>query len=258
MVFGFAMIIRNKKPLSAILPIAAAGTILLWVRFEYGLMFITAVPIALCFRYKSNPIGRIAATITVILLGVIIFFYQFNQLTSKAEFLLDKSIAKIAKNDEQLRLEAIEKIYMSRGPLRLLNIPLAMLNLPPKNLHHIYTEEEKLYDIVKLSDIYQWWLPLPFLIIGTIIIIGRRTEFLAFLLPYITVISISALLLGGLTADFLRYRDSLAPVAFIIIGVGIESFITSPKGWKNKIIIGVYTAFVLLAVYFYVRDFGTI
>jgi hypothetical protein len=251
-VLGFAMIIRSKKLIPAIVAVAAGGAVLLWVRVEYGLMFITAVPVALCFRYKSSPIKIITVAAMVILFGVIIFTYQFNQMADKAEYLLNKFSI---ENDDPVRLEVMEEIYKSRGLLRIVNIPLAVLNLPPKNLHCIYTEENKLYDIIRLADIYQWWLPLPFLIIGTVITIGRRREFLVLLLPYIIVISIAALLLGGLTADFLRYRDSLAPVTFIIIGVGIESFITEKKTWKNIIILSVYALFALLAVYFYIRDF---
>jgi hypothetical protein len=247
------MIIRNKKLLLAMLPITAATIILLWVRFEYGLMFIAAVPTALCFKGKSDFIKKIAAITGIIIFSAIIFIYQFNNLAKKAESLLDKYT--ITRQSEQARLETMDKIYKSRGPLRLLNIPLAMLNLTPKNLHHIYTDENKLYDIVLLSDIYQWWLPLPFLIIGAVIIIGRRTDFLGLLVPYIIALITSALLLGGLTADLLRYRDSLVPVAFIVIGVGVESFSTSPKGWKNKVIITAYSLFVLLAIYFLIRDF---
>jgi hypothetical protein len=63
------------------------------------------------------------------------------------------------------------------------------------------------------------------------------------------------MLLGGLEPNLLRYRDSLAPIAFIIIGTGIETFITSPKSWKHRIILTVYALFVLLTVYFYIRDF---
>lgn len=253
-VFGFVMIIRNKKPITSILSITTAIAILMWIRFEYGLIFITAIPIAICFRHKNNLVGKTAAVLSMILLSAIIFSYQFNKLIYKAEELLDART--IIKQGEQLgKLEAMDKIYKSRGPLRILNIPLVLLNLPPKNLHHIYSEENKLYDIVRLADIYQWWIPLPFLIIGAIVIFIKRTEFLAFLLPYIVGTSIAALLLGGLQGDTIRYRDSLAPVAFIIIGTGIESFMASPKGWKNRIITAVYIVFVLLAVYFYIRAF---
>jgi hypothetical protein len=248
-VFGFAVIIRNKKLFLAVLSITAAILVLLWVRFEYALVFIAAVPIALCFMYKSNSIGKIAAVIMVIVLGVIIFAYQFNQLAHKAGNLYDKyTITKRGQGGRLESVEVIDTIHKSRGPLRLLNIPLAMLNPPPRNLHHIYTAEKKLFDIVVLSDIYQWWLPLPFLIIGIIIIISRKTEFLAFLLPYLLAISIAAMLLGGLEVDTLRYRDSLAPIAFIIIGAGIESFTASPKGWKNSIIMAVYAGFVICTV----------
>jgi hypothetical protein len=236
MVFGFTMIIRNKKPIAATLLIMAATALFAWIRPEYGLMFTAAVPIAICFRHKNITVGKIAAVLLTILLGAIVFVYQSNKLTQRAERLFDKYT--ITKRDQRDKLEAVkamDTIHKSRGPLRLLNIPLAILNPPPRNLHHIYTTEKKLFDIVVLSDIYQWWLPLPFLIIGSIVIITKRIEFLAFLLR-------------GLRGDILRYRDSLAPVAFIIIGVGIESLLTIPKNWKNRIIIAVYAGFVICAV----------
>lgn len=251
-VFGFVMIIRNKKLLSAILPITTAAIILLWVRFEYSLMFISAIPVAICFRHKGNPVGKTAAILSLILLSTIIFFYQFEQLTNKAEDMLDKyTLKERGKGGRLETVEIIDSIHKSRGPLRLLNIPLALLNPPPKNLHCIYTEENKLYDIVRLADIYQWWILLPFLAIGAIAVIIKRTEFLAFLLPYIAVISISALLLGGLQGGVLRYRDSLAPAAFIIVGAGIEDFITLPKSWKNRIIIAVYAVFFIYAYLYF-------
>jgi len=253
--FGFTMIIRNKKLFWAALSIATATIMLAWFRFEYSLLFIAAVPIAICFRHKSNPAGKTVAVLSLILLGMIIFFYQFNQLTHKAESLFDKyTLAERGQGGRLETVRAIDTIHKSRGPLRLLNIPFALLNPPPKNLHLIYTAENKLYDLVQKADIYQWWLPLPFLIIGTCMIITRRMEFLAFLLPYIVVIIISALLLGGLQGGVLRYRDSLAPIAFIIIGAGIEAFIIQPKGWKNRIIIAVYAVFVAYA-YLYFRLF---
>jgi hypothetical protein len=252
-IFGFAMIIRNKKPITAILSITAAIVIFMWIRLEYGLMFIAAIPVAICFRHKSNPAGKTAAVLSMILLGIIIFFYQFNKLTDKAEALFDRYTS--AEKTNIARLDVMDKIYKSRGPLRLLNIPFALLNLPPKNLHCIYTAENRLYDSFLLASIYQWWIPLPFLIIGTCLIITRRTELLALLLPYTIAIITSALLIGGLQTDILRYRDSLAPIAFIIIGAGIEGFLISPKSWKNRIIVTVYTIFVMLAVYFYIRDF---
>jgi len=75
------------------------------------------------------------------------------------------------------------------------------------------------------------------------------------LIPYLTAVSVSAVLLGGLQVDFLRYRDSLVPMAFLITGFGIQGFLKEPAGWKNKTILGVYGVFVLLAAYFYIRDF---
>jgi hypothetical protein len=74
---------------------------------------------------------------------------------------------------------------------------------------------------------------------------------LAFLLPYIIAISTSALLMGGLPPPLCRYRDSLAPIAFITIGIGVESFITTKKLWKNSVILFTYAVFIMLAVYFY-------
>ncbi len=248
-VFGFATIIRNKKLFLATLSISAAVTILVWTRFEYSLMFLAAVPIAICFRHKSNPAARTIAVLSVVLFGTIIFIWQFNQLVNKAEGLFDKFT--IMEKEPQGRLETMDRIYKSRGALRLLNIPLALLNPPPKNLHRIFTPENGLYDTVLETDVCQWWLPMPFLLIGAITIIGRRTEFLAFLLPYIIAISTSALLIGGLLPALYRYRDSLAPMAFIIVGTGIESLITEKKLWKNIIISSVYAAFIMLSVYFY-------
>jgi len=262
MVFGFMLIIRNKKPVAAVLSITAAAITLGWFRFEYGLMFLAALPVAICFRRKSSPVGKIIAITLMILLGVIIFSYQFNQLTRKAGNLFDRYT--LTERGQRGKLEAIEvmdKIYKSHGPLRLLNVPLSLLNPPPKDLHHIYSEENKLYDIVLLANIYQWWIPLPFLITGAIVIIVKRAEFLAFLLPYLVATGTSALLLGGLQSNLLRYRDSLAPIAFLVIGVGIDSFLTIPKSWKNKVVIAVYAVFVICAVfvlpvvYFYTRNF---
>jgi hypothetical protein len=248
--WGFALIIRNKKPITAILSITAAIVILMWMRFEYGLMFIIAIPIAVYYRNRSNlAIVTFVAILSVILLGSIIFFYRFDRLTHKAEGMLDKYT--ITEQAQHGRLDAMDGIYKSRGPLRLLNIPLALLNPPPKNLHHIFTLENGLYDIVLQADIYQWWLLLPFLTIGTVIVISRRIEFLSFLLPYIIAISTSALLIGGQMPGVYRYRDSLVPAAFIIIGVGIESLIAEKKMWENVIILSVYALFVMLAVYFY-------
>jgi len=249
MVLGFAAIIRNKKLFSAVLPIVVSAVILFWIRLEYGLMFIAAIPIAVCFRHKSNPVVKSIVVLTVILLGVAIIVWQFDRLVNKAEGLLDRFT--ITERAQSGRLETMDRIYKSRGPLRLLNIPFALLNPPPKNLHHIFAPENGLYDIVLQADIWQWWLGLPFLIIGSIIIISRRTEFLAFLLPYIIAISTSALLMGGLPPPLCRYRDSLAPIAFITIGIGVESFITTKKLWKNSVILFTYAVFIMLAVYFY-------
>lgn len=255
MVFSFAAIIRNKKLFTAILPIAVAGPIFIWLRLEYGLMSIAAILIAICFRHKSSPAGKTVAVLSLIFLGVIIFFCQFEQLAHKAENMSDRyTLRERGQRGVPEKVAIIDKIYQSHGPLRLLNIPLVILNPPPKNLHHIYTEENKLYEIMLLANICQWWLPLPFLIVGVIVIITKRREFLAFLLPYIVAMSISALLLGGLEANVLRYRDSLAPIAFIIIGAGIETFITLPRSWKNGIIIAVYAVFVVYA-YLYCRLF---
>jgi hypothetical protein len=249
MVFGFAMIIQNRKFLSTALLTAAAIIILIWVRFEYGLMFIVTVPAAIYFRDKSNPARKTFAVLSVILLSAVIFIYQFNQLTHKAEGLLDKYT--ITKQEQRGQLEAMDRIYKSRGPLRILNIPLALLNPPPKNLHHIYTEENRLYDIIQLANIYQWWIPLPFLIIGACLIIIHGTELLTILLPYVVAICTSAMLLGGLQPNLLRYRDSLTPIAFVIVGAGIESFITEEKPWKNRVILFVYAVFAALTIYFY-------
>jgi len=254
MVFGIAIIIRNKKPLSAILSITVAIILLMWIRLEYGLMFTATVPIAICFRYKSNPAGKTVAVLSMILLGTIIFFYQFNQLTGKAENMLDRYTTMIQEECLSKR-EVLDKIYKSQGPLRLLNIPLAILNPPPRKLYNVFAPENGLHDIVLQADIWQWWLGLPFLIIGTVIIISRRTEFLAFLLAYITVIIIPTLLLGGLQPTIYRYRDSLAPIAFITIGVGIESLMAEQKQWKNIIMLSAYSLFVLLAAYLYIKGF---
>jgi hypothetical protein len=256
MALGFTAIIRNKKLFAAILPIAAASAIFMWIRLEYGLMFIATVPIAICFRYKSNPAGKTVAVLSLIFLGAIIFFYQFEQLTQKAENTFDKYL--LRERGEKGRTETIailDKIYQSHGPLRLLNIPLSTLNPPPRNLYHIFSLANGLYDVVLQADIWQWWLGLPFLIIGTVIIISRRTDFLVFLLPYIAVIIISAILNGGLRPVVYRFRDSFAPIAFIIIGAGIENLITEKKTWQNIIISSVYTVFVLLAVYLYIKGF---
>ncbi len=252
MIFGFMMIIRNKKLFWAALSIATAAIIFAWFRVEYSLLFIAALPVAICFRRRSSSVGRIIAIAPMILLGVIILYYQFNQLTQKAESMLAKyTLRERGERGKPESIEILDRIYQSNGPLRLLNIPLALLNPPPKNLHLIYTAENGFYDLVQKADIYQWWLPLPFLVIGAYIIIIRRTELWAFLLSYIIVISISALLLGGLHGGVLRYRDSLAPVAFIIIGAGIEDFIALPRGWKNRIIMAVYAVFVVYACLYY-------
>jgi hypothetical protein len=250
---GFVMIIRNKKFITAILLIAMASILLAWIRLEYGLMLIFALPLAASFRRKSSSIGKSIVIIPMIILGIIIFLYQLSQMTGKVEYLFDKYTS--TEQAQRGRIEVMDRIYKSRGPLRLLNIPLTILNPPPKNLHCIYTEENRLFDIVLLADIYQWWIPLPFLIIGAVTVITQRKELLVLLLPYILALSTSAMLLGGLEPNLLRYRDSLAPIAFIIIGTGIETFITSPKSWKHRIILTVYALFVLLTVYFYIRDF---
>jgi hypothetical protein len=255
MVLGLAAIIRNKKLFTAILPIAAAGPIFIWFRLEYGLMSIAAILIAVFFRSRISSVGKTVIIISMIVLALIISFYQFNQLTDKAENMSDRyTLRERGQRGRPENVAIIDKIYQSHGPLRLLNIPLAILNPPPKNLHHIYTEENKLYEIMLLADIYQWWLPLPFLIVGVIVIITKRTEFLAFLLLYMVATGISSLLLGGLQGDVLRYRDSLAPIAFIIIGAGIEDFTALPKSWKNRIIIAVYAVFIVYA-YLYCRLF---
>ncbi|MDD5010545.1 MAG: hypothetical protein PHQ00_00305 [Phycisphaerae bacterium] len=262
MIFGFAAIIRNKRPLWAIFSIMVSAIILFWVRFEYGLIFLAAIPIVISFRRKSSFVGKMIAIAPIIFLGTIILFCQLNQLTQKAGNMIDKYI--LMERGQRGKLEAVgvlDKIYQSRGTLRLLNIPLSMLNPPPKNLHHIYTKENKIYDIVLLANIYQWWLPLPFLIIGAILITIKRTELSALLLSYLVAICISAILIGGLEPNLLRYRDSLAPVAFIIIGAGIEGFLASQENWKNWIIGAVYAAFIICAIfilpiiYFNVRNF---
>ena len=254
--FGFTMIIRNKKLFAAILSIATAAITLLWVRFEYGLMFIAAISIAICFRRKSSSTGKIVAITSMIFVAVIISFYQFNQLTDKAENMFDKYL--LTERGQRGRIETVDvlnKIYQSHGPLRLLNIPLSLLNPPPRRLYNIFAPENGLYDIVLQADIWQWWLPLPFLIIGTVKIISRRTDFLVFLLPYITAITISSLLLGGLLPAIYRFRDSLAPIAFITIGVGIESLVAEQKQWKNIIMLSAYSLFMLLAAYLYIKGF---
>ena len=220
-------------------------------------MSIAAVPIAICFRRKSSYMGKTVAIISMILLGMIISFYQFNQLTDKAEDTFNKYL--LRERGEKGKTETIailDNIYKSHGPLRLLNIPLSMLNPPPRNLYYIFMPPNGLHDIVLQADIWQWWLGLPFLVIGTITIIIRQREFLAFLLPYFVATIIPALLLGGLQPGIYRYRDSLVPVAFIIIGAGIEDFLISSKGWKSWIITAVYTMFVVCAifVYFYIRN----
>jgi hypothetical protein len=250
MVYGFAAIIRNKKFLSAALPIGVSAVMLFWIRFECGLLFIAAIPIAVCFRNKSNPAAKTIAVLSLIFLGMVILFYQFERLSYKAEDMLNKYTTMMQEEGLSKR-EVLDKIYKSHGPLRLLNIPIALLNPPPRNLHHIIIPPNGLHDIVMQADIWQWWLGLPFLIIGTVIIIDRRTEFLAYLLPYFTVIVVSALLLGGLQPTIYRYRDSLVPVVLIIIGAGIESYITEKKPWKNIILLSVCAMFVLLAVYLY-------
>jgi len=248
-IFSFAMIIRNKKLFLTILLMTAGSAILMWIRFEYALMFIAAVPIVICFRGKGDPVKKIIALTVVIILGATIFIWQFNRMATKAGGLFNKYT--MTEEAQSGRLKILDKIYKSRGPLRLLNIPLAVLNPPPKNLHHLFMPENGLWDIILQVDIWQWWLGLPFLIIGSVIIINKHTEFLAFLAPYIVAIIISALLIGGLLPGVYRYRDSLAPVAFLIIGAGVESFMTKTKQWKSGIILSVYAAFMALAVYFY-------
>ena len=253
-VFGFTAIIRNKKAFWAVLPIAVAAIVLLWFRLEYGLMAIAAVPIAICFRHKSNPAGKTIAVLSLIFLGAIILFYQFEQLTQKAENISDRYL--LRERGEKGRTETIailDKIYKSHGPLRLLNIPLSVLNPPPRNPYRIFLPANGLYDVVLQADIWQWWLGLPFLIIGALIVINKRIEFFVFLLPYIAVIIISAILHGGLLPVVYRFRDSFAPMAFIIIGVGIESLMTEKKPWKNMVILSAYSLFVLLAIYLYAR-----
>ncbi|MDD5134470.1 MAG: hypothetical protein PHP01_03545 [Phycisphaerae bacterium] len=249
LVFGFTVIIRNKKLFLAILSITAAIIILFWIRFEYGLIFTASIPIAICFRRKSDPAAKTIAILSVIIFGAAVLIWQGNQLARRTEGWLNKYT--ITKKEQSGRLETMDKVYKSRGLLRLLNIPLTVLNPPPKNLHHIFTLENELYDVVLQTDIWQWWLSLPFLIIGSTIIISKRTDFLVFLTPYIMVIAISALVLGGLLPALYRYRDTLAPIAFIIVGAGIESFITERKLWGNIVILSVCVLFVSLTVYFY-------
>ncbi len=256
MIFGFAAILRNKKLFSAVLSIAASAIILFWFRFEYGLMSITTIPIAVCFRHRGPSMGKNVAIISMIFLAAVLSFYKFNQLTYRAENTFDRYL--LTERGQKGTIEsvnALDKIYKSHGPLRLLNIPLSLLNPPPKNPHHTFAPANGLHDIVLQADIWQWWLGLPFLIIGSIIIISRRTEFIPFLLPYLAVIIISAILHGGLLPVVYRFRDSLAPAAFIIIGVGIESLLTAPQGWKNRIFTGVSAVFALLAVYLYTKGF---
>ncbi len=255
-VLGFAMIVRNKKLLLAMLPITAASVFLIWIRLEYGLIFIVTIPIVIYFRYRYNPAGKIVAVMLMALIVLIISFYQFNKLTYKAETMVGKYNR--MERGQRGRIETVEildKTYKSHSSFRLLNVPLSLLNPPPRNLHHLYTKENKFYDTVLLSNIYQWWLPLPFLIIGAVVIISNRTDFLGLLTPYIIALIASAMLLGGLQPNLLRYRGSLAPITFIIIGVGVESFIALPNAWKNKVIMAVYAAFIILAVYFYIGGF---
>ncbi|MBN1788512.1 MAG: hypothetical protein JW806_09000 [Sedimentisphaerales bacterium] len=256
MVWSFTIIIQNKRLLPAIFSIAAAVTLLFWVRFEYALMFLAAVPITLCFRYKCGFAEKLISVILMALITIIISSYQFNQLTQKAENMAGK-YARMERG-QRGNLETVEvlnKIYLSRGPLRLFNVPMSMLNPPPKNLHHVYTKENKLYEIERQVNIYQWWIPLPFLIIGAIRIISKRTELLALSLPYLITICTAAILIGGLEPNLLRYRDSLAPIAFIIIGLGIESFMIKSKPWKKLTILSVYSLFAMLVVYLYMRGF---
>ncbi|MCD4831495.1 MAG: hypothetical protein K8R02_06775 [Anaerohalosphaeraceae bacterium] len=249
MIFGLTKIIRNKNSLSVVLPIIIAITILFWVRFEYGLLFIVALPVATYFRDKSSYSGKFATIILTAFLGMIIIFCYFDKFTQKAEDMMSKyTLMERGQRGNLEKVETLDSIYKSRGPLRLLNIPLSGLNPPPKNLHHIYTEQNRINDIMLLSNIYQWWIPLPFLLIGAMVIVKKQMGFLAFLLPYIVAICVSAILLGGLEPNLLRYRDSLAPIAFIITGVGIESYLTLPKHWKNWIIIAVYSVFIICAV----------
>ena len=255
-VFSFTAIIQNKKFISAVLPILLSAIILFWLRFEYGLMSIAAIPLAVCFRGKSSAMVKTIIVVSMFFLAAIISICQFNHLTDKVEYTFDKYL--LSERGERGKTETIamlDQIYKSHGPLRLLNIPLSMLNPPPRNLHHIVMPPNGLYDIVLQADIWQWWLGLPFLIIGAVIIIKKRFEFLVFLLPYIAIISISAILNGGLRTVVARFRDSFAPIAFIIIGVGIESLITEKKPWKNMTILSVYSLFILLAIYLYVKGF---
>jgi hypothetical protein len=260
MVLGFAMMLQNKKWLTAALLIAAASIFLVWIRVEYGLLFIAAIPIVI--NFKDNYVKKIAVVAGILVFSTIILVYQSHKLVNKAASMLDKYT--IVQRDQRGKIEEIDTIYnihQTRGPLRFLNIPLSFLNPVPKNLYHFYTAERKLYNTVVLADVYQWWLPFPFLIIGTIVIISRHREFLSILLPYVVVISISAMLLGGLRGDTARYRDSLAPITFIIIGIGVESFTVLPKNWKDKIVISGYAAFAAYAIfvqmfiYLYLKDF---
>ena len=256
MVFGFTVIIRNKKYISAILPMAIGGAILIWLRLEYGLMCISVIPMAIYFRGKSSYIGKFLITVPMLLLIVMIAFYQFDRLSQKTENLFNKY--EHAERGQKGRAESVailDKTYTSQGPLRLLNVPLSVLNPPPRRLHHVVAPANGLHDIVLQADIWQWWLLLPFLGIGTIATIIKYKEFLVFLLPYIAAVSISAILLGGLLPSVYRYRDSLAPVAFIIIGVGLESYISNQNRWKNIIILFTCLVFAVLTVFLYANGF---
>lgn len=248
LLLGFTAIIFQKKIIRSVLPITVALLILLWVRLEYALMFIAIIPAAICFKPQTPLPAKIAAGLVILLTGTLILLWPYDRISSKAERLYDRFT--LSNNEPRGRLEVMDDIYRSRGPLRILNLPLAVLNPPPKNLHNIFTPKNGLYDVVLQADIWQWWLPLPFLIIGSIVTIARRRKFLVFLVPYLIVITVASLLLGGLLPVVYRFRDSLSPFAFIIIGLGIDSFLSRPELWKKSTIAGVYAVFVMLAVYF--------
>jgi len=253
MIYATVLIIRNKRFFEMLVCACLAFLILIWVRFEYALIFAMSISIAFCFRHRSSVAGRTVLVFSVIVFGVAIFGIHYNRLAHKAEYIFDKYT--VTEHGLRGRFEFVDKVYQSRGMLRVLNVPISFLNPLPKNIHQFYTSEKKLYNIVQLGDIYQWWLPLPFLLLGSHWIFRRYREFFSVLIPYLTAVSVSAVLLGGLQVDFLRYRDSLVPMAFLITGFGIQGFLKEPAGWKNKTILGVYGVFVLLAAYFYIRDF---
>ncbi len=246
--YGFMMIVKNKKSFAAAMAIAAAVAILLWVRLEYGLIFLSALPVAICFRYKNHPAIKIAAVAVVVLLGIGLIGYQYSRLADKAEYLYGQYDS--VEYGMSGKYAIIDRLYNSNGLMRLVNIPSSMFNPLPKKLHQIYTKQGGLYDIILKANIYQWWLPLPFLIIGSYLVITKRPEFLSLLLPYIVVICTAAMLHGAFRGDMLRYRDSLAPMVFIITGLGVESFLESQQRWKNTVIAVVYGVFVLLAIGF--------